>query len=296
MSASRRWVQWVLVALAAVAIASPASADNVASPEEVRALRAKLAKSPPKPADYAAQPYPGATFDADCSAEHTAPRLPDSAVYCFYTRDPVDKVQAFVEGAGKPRNGGVHVIVSQDDVVVDGIVKISDVTMITYWTTPSYMAYYDSFPSSPPPAADLIAPLFPGATYDKECSAEKTREAKDKPKWRQVWCYLANEPYMKVRDAFDLDLRSTSKRGVQVDLNEVSVTPPVTQIQYWLTADPPQAAAPAPASSPAAEAAASSSGAAASTTAPTAEPAPAPTDVAKKTKETVDKLRGLFGH
>ena len=296
MSASRRWVQWVLAALAAVVVASPAPADNVASPEEIRALRAKLAKSPPKPADYAAQPYPGATFDAGCSAEHTAPRLPDSAVYCFYTRDPVDKVQAFVKGAGKPRNGGVHVIVSEDDVVVDGIVKISDVTMITYWTTPSYMAYYDSFPSSPPPAADLIAPLFPGATYDKECSAEKTREAKGKPKWRHVWCYVANEPYMKVRDAFDLDFRSTSKRGVQVDLNEVSATPPVTQIQYWLTADPPQAAVPAPVSAPAAEAAASSSGAAASTTAPTAQPAPAPTDVAKKTKDTVDKLRGLFGH
>ena len=296
MSASRRRVQWVLATLAAFVVASPAPADNVASPEEVRALRAKLAKSPPKPADYAAQPYPGATFDAGCSAEHTAPRLPDSAVYCFYTRDPVDKVQAFVKGAGKPRNGGVHVIVSEDDVVVDGIVKISDVTMITYWTTPSYMAYYDSFPSSPPPAADLIAPLFPGATYDKDCSAEKTREAKGKPKWRQVWCYVANEPYMKVRDAFDLDFRSTSKRGVQVDLNEVSATPPVTQIQYWLTADPPQAAAPAPTSPPAAEAAASPSGTAASTTAPTAQPAPAPTDVAKKTKDTVDKLRGLFGH
>ncbi|MDH4165473.1 MAG: hypothetical protein OEV90_03575 [Gammaproteobacteria bacterium] len=166
MSASRRRVQWVLVALAAVAMASPACADNVVSPGEVRALRAKLAKSPPKPTDYAAQPYPGATFDAGCSAEHTAPRLPDSAVYCIYTRDPVDKVQAFVKGAGKPRNGGVNVIVGEDDVVVDGIVKIAGVTMITYWTTPSYMSYYDSFPSSPPPAADLIAPLYPGATYD----------------------------------------------------------------------------------------------------------------------------------
>lgn len=294
MSASRRSMRWVLIALAAVVVAPPAPADNVASPEEVRALRAKLAKSPPKPADYAAQPYPGATFDAGCSAEHTAPRLPDSAVYCFYTRDPVDKVQAFINGAGKPSNGGVHVIVGEDDVVVDGIVKVADVTMITYWTTPSYMAYYDSFPSSPPPAAELIAPLYPGATYDKECSAAKSREAKDNPKWRQVWCYVANEPYMKVRDAFDLDLRSTSKRGVQVDLSDVSATPPVTQIQYWLTRDPPQTAAvPTPATSP-------STVSSAGTTSPTADPAPAPapapTDVAKKTKETVDKLRGLFGH
>jgi hypothetical protein len=205
-------------------------------------------------------------------------------------------VQAFIKGAGKPSNGGVHVIVGKDDLVVDGIVKIADVTMITYWTTPSCMAYYDSFSSSPPPATEPIAPLYPGATYDKECPAAKSRETKSKPKWRQVWCYLANDPYMKVRDAFDLDLRSTSKRGVQVDLNEVSATPPVTQIQYWLTAAPPQAAAaPAPATS---QSDASSAG----TTSPTADPAPepapapAPTDVAKKTKETVDKLRGLFGH
>jgi hypothetical protein len=290
MNASRRSVRWVLAALAAVVVAPPAPADNVASPEEIRALRAKLAKSPPKPADYAAQPYPGATFDADCSAEHTAPRLPDSAVYCFYTRDPIDKVQAFVKGAGKPHNGGVHVIVGDDDVVVDGIVKISNVTMITYWTTPSYMAYYDSFPDSPPPAADLIAPPFPGATYDKECSAAKSREAKSNPKWRQVWCYVANEPYATVVNAFDLDLRSTSKRGVQVDLNEVSRTPPVTQIQYWLTTAPPQAAAaPTPATSP-------SNASSASTTSPAADPAPAPTDAAKKAKETVDKLRGLWGH
>lgn len=292
MNASRLWMRWVLTVLAAVVVAPPAPADNVASPEEIRALRAKLAKSPPKPVDYAAQPYPGATFDAACSAEHTAPRLPDSAVYCFYTRDPVDKVQAFVKGAGKPRNGGVHVIVGEEDVVVDGIVKISDVTMITYWTTPSYMTYYDSFPDNPPPAADLIAPSYPGATYDKECSAAKSREAKDNPKWRQVWCYVANEPYMKVRDAFDLDFRSTSKRGVQVELNEVHVTPPVTQIQYWLTSAPPQAAAaPTPVASP-------SNASTAATTSPTAAPAeaPTPTDAAKKTKETVDKLRGLFGH
>ena len=93
------------------------------------ALRAKLAKSPPQPADYAAQPYPGAKFDPECSAEATAPRQPDGAGYCFYTLDPVDKVQAFVKGAGKPRNGGVSVSVREDVVSVDGIVKIDKVTM-----------------------------------------------------------------------------------------------------------------------------------------------------------------------
>jgi hypothetical protein len=260
----------------------------VASPEEIRALRVKLAKSPPKPADFAAQPYPGATFDADCSAQHTAPRQPDGAVYCFYSLDPVDKVRAFVKAEGKPRNGGVSATVGEDVVAVDGNVKIDKVTMITYWTSRSGMAYYDSFPDNPPPAAELIAPLYPGATYDKECSAAKTLEIKSKPKWRQVWCYVANEPMGTVRNAFDLELISTSKRGVQVDLAEVSLTPPVTQIQYWLSSEPPQTAAtaPTPAAAPPPDAA----------TSPKTEPAPAQPDVAKKTKDAVDKLRGLLGH
>ena len=296
MNANRRWMQAVLAVLATAVVATPALADYVASPEEIRALRTKLAKSPPQPADYAAQPYPGAKFDAECSAEATAPRLPDGAGYCFYTLDPVDKVLAFVKGAGKPRNGGVHVTVGEDVVAVDGNVKIDKVTMIKYWTSKRSMAYYDSFPSSPPPPAELIAPLYPGATYDKDCSAAKTLEIKQKPKWRQVWCYTVNEPYGKVSDAFDLELRSTSKRGVQVDLTEVSLDPPVMQIEYWLTAEPPQAAATTAPTTPAEPSASAAVPATAPATAPTAEPASAPTDVAKKTKDTVDKLRGLFGH
>jgi hypothetical protein len=239
MNAGRQHLLWVLTALAAVVVAPPAPADNVASPEEIRSLRMKLAKSPPKPADYAAQPYPGATFDPDCSAQHTAPRLPDAGVYCFYTLDPVNKVEAFVAAEGKPRKFGVSATVGEDVLAVDGNVKIDKVTMIKYWTNRSAMAYYESFPDSPPPAAELIAPLYPGATYDKKCSVEKTLEIRQKPRWRQVWCYVVNVPLATVEQSFDGEFRWTYKRGVQVDLNAVSVTPPVTQIQYWLTTDPP---------------------------------------------------------
>jgi hypothetical protein len=63
----------------------------------------------------------------------------------------------------------------------------------------------------------LIAPLYPGATYDKECSAAKSLEAKGKPKRRQVRCYVANEPSGTVGKAFDMEFTATSKRGVQVD-------------------------------------------------------------------------------
>jgi hypothetical protein len=196
----------------------------------------------------------------------------------------VDTVRAFVKADGKPKNG-VSVTVEEGAVSVDGIVKIDNVTMITYWTNRSTMAYYESFPADPPPAADLIAPLYPGATYDKECSAEKALEAKGNSKWRQVWCYAAAAPAETVEKAFDSEIRTTSRRGVQVDLVEVSRTPPVTQIQYWLTTAPPKTAAPAASS-------ASSTG----TASPTADAAPAEEDVAKKTKDTINKLRGLLGH
>jgi hypothetical protein len=297
MKALRQLLTTAVAALAALVLVSPTRADYVASPEEVRALRAKLARSPPKPADYAAQPYPGAKFDADCSAEQTAPRQTSAAVYCFYTRDSVDTVRAFVKGAGKPKNG-VSVTVEEGSVSVDGVVKISNVTVITYWTNRSTMAFYESFPADPPPAADLIAPLYPGATYDKECSAKKNLDAKGNPKWRQVWCYVAEAPAQTINKAFDSEITSTSRRGVQVDLVEVSRTPPVTQIQYWLTTAPPKTTTPTQSNgssvavtSPKPDSAAASASASASASAP----APAEQDVAKQTKDTINKLRGLFG-
>lgn len=74
----------------------------------------------------------------------------------------------------------------------------------------------------------------------------------------------------------------------------MSRTPPVTQIQYWLAAAPPQAAAPAvpqqaqPAPQPSQQPAPSQASAPASSrtgTSPTADQA----------IDTVNKLRGLFG-
>lgn len=285
MKASRRFASWMLAVVVASLAASAARADRVATPEETRALRAKLASSPPTPADYAAKPYPGATFDPDCSAGHTAPRQPDGAVYCFYTRDPVDTVRAYVKAEGRPHNG-VTVTVGEGVVAVDGIVKISGVTMITYWTSRARMAHYESFPASPPPAEELIAPLYPGATYDKECSAAKSLEARGKPKWRpQVWCYVVDQDRASVGKGFDMELISTSRRGVQVELVELSRTPAVTQIVYWLAAAGPQVATPAaPQPSPAP---------AASTSTPPAS-APSPNS-AGQALDAANKLRGLFG-
>jgi hypothetical protein len=121
-------------------------------------------------------------------------------------------------------------------------VTIPEVTRITYWVHHKTRPFHESFPTAPPVDGELIAARHPGSTYDVECSAGKSMEALGKPKWRKAYCFTANDPYDKVRRAFDLEVRSTSRRGVQVDLTEVSRDPPVTRIEYGLAARPPQAA------------------------------------------------------
>jgi hypothetical protein len=281
------------LALAVAATTLPAHADGGATPEQVRAVKASLAKSPPKPDDYAAQPYPGAMLDADCSAFATASRQPQVTVYCYYSRDPLQKVQAFVSGPGKPRHG-VTATVEKANVAVDGRVTIPEVTRITYWVNHKTRAFHESFPTAPPSDAELIAARYPGATYDVECSADKSMEAQGKPKWRKVYCFTSSDPYGKVQQAFDLEVRSTPKRGVQVDLTEVSRDPPVTRIEYWLSSAPTQAAAPAtPAEGrPAPQSANAPSAAAPAPAAPTPASAPNP---ASQAADTINKMRGLFG-
>jgi len=273
----------LVAALGGTTVAAPAFADRVATPEEVRALKARFTGSPPTPADYAAQPYPAARFDADCSARESAPRQPDGWVYCYYTLDSYDEVRAYLKAGGKP-GGGVHATVEEGVVSVDGQVTIDNVRVIRYFTHPPTMAFYASFPADPPPATELIAPLYPGARYDKDCSAARSLEIRSKPKWRQVWCFVTTDPAGTVGQAFDSDFLATSKRGVDIDIVEVSRTPPVTQIEYWLTAAP--AAAAAPAATQPTQAATDPAAAPAAGAEPQAAPEPAPKK--KKKKDSVN--------
>ncbi len=285
------------IAIGAALVAPVAWADGVASPQEVRAIKTRLQKSPPTPADYAAKPYPGAALDADCSADASAPRQPAMMVYCYYTKDPMDKVRAFVKGEGKPRNG-VSVTVEESEVAVDGRVTIRNVTRITYWVNAKAKAFHEGFPADPPPASELIAPLYPGATYDRECSAAKSLEARGGPKWRGAYCYVTSDPMPTVAKAFDSDFRYTSKRGVQVDVVEVSRQPPTTQIQYWLAAAGPQvnAAPPASESRPVTQPAAQPAEPQAASSPPAAAtPKSQSADGAAQALDTVNKLRGLLG-
>jgi hypothetical protein len=122
------FVTCVLALLPAIA-----AADYVATEEEEAAMRTRIAKNPPTAETLTVQPYPGAKLDPVCSAAQSAPRQPNIMVYCFYTRDPIDKVQAHLAGPGKP-DPAVYVRADRDSVVdAQSRVVISDVTMIEYY-------------------------------------------------------------------------------------------------------------------------------------------------------------------
>ena len=128
-----------------------AAADYVATEEEEAAMRARIAKNPPTAETLTAQPYPGAKLDVVCSGSKSAERQPQTMVYCFYTRDPIDKVQAHLSGPGKP-DPAVYVRADRDSVVnAQNNVVISDVTMIEYYVNVA------------PPAAKKPAAAAPAA-------------------------------------------------------------------------------------------------------------------------------------
>jgi hypothetical protein len=132
-----------------------AAADYVATEDEEAALRTRIAKNPPTAETLTAQPYPGARLDPVCSAAQSAPRQPRTMVYCFYTRDAIDKVQAHLDGPGKP-DPAVYVRAGQGPVVdAKNNVVISDVTMIEYYVNAAPpVAKQPTAAAAPTPATD----------------------------------------------------------------------------------------------------------------------------------------------
>lgn len=138
-----------------------AAADYVATEEEEAAMRARIAKNPPTAETLTAQPYPGAKLDPVCSAAQSAPRQPQMMVYCFYTRDPIDKVQVHLDGPGKP-DPAVYVRADRGNVVdAQSRVTIADITKIAYYVNVASptakqpaAATTSSAATTPTPAAD----------------------------------------------------------------------------------------------------------------------------------------------
>ena len=147
-----------------------AAADYVATEEEEAAMRARIAKNPPTAETLTAQPYPGAKLDPVCSAAQSAPRQPQMMVYCFYTRDPIDKVQAHLDGPGKP-DPAVYVRADRGNVVdAQSRVTIADITKIAYYVNVASptakqpaAATTSAAATTPTPAADAT-PAVPAST------------------------------------------------------------------------------------------------------------------------------------
>lgn len=153
-----------------------AAADYVATEEEEAAMRTRIAKNPPSAETLTAQPYPGAKLDPVCSAAQSAPRQPQTMVYCFYTRDPIDKVQAHLSGPGKP-DPAVYVRADRDSVVdAQSRVVLSDVTMIEYYVNAAAPAAKQptaaatAAAAAAPPISDA-APAAPAAAQPAQVPA-----------------------------------------------------------------------------------------------------------------------------
>jgi hypothetical protein len=81
-------------------------------------------------------------------------------VYCFYSKDPLEKVEAYVKGPGKP-GGTVVAFVGRSDVVDEhNTVVISDVARVMYYVNarPAAANAQSAAPTTAPPAtADSAA-------------------------------------------------------------------------------------------------------------------------------------------
>jgi hypothetical protein len=194
------WVSTITVA-GVLALPGVALADYVADDSEIAAMKAKILKNPPTAETLTAPPFPGSQLDAECSADQSASREADPMVYCLYTKEPLEKVKAYLDGPGKPA-AWVSVFADKDDVAVKGRVTVADVTQVRYFVSAKRKAEAEAAAANPPPApaasaaaatspasaegtastANASPPAAPAETSDATPTAEKAVEAVNKLK------------------------------------------------------------------------------------------------------------------
>jgi hypothetical protein len=173
-----KWLSAIAVT-GVFALPVAALGDYVADDSEIAAMKAKIVKSPPTAETLTAPPYPGSQLDAECSADQSASNQADPMVYCLYTRDPLDKVQAYLAGPGKPA-AWVSVFAGTDVVAEKGIVKIADVTQVRYFVSAKRRAEAQAAAANPAPApaptASAAAAPSPAAATEGTASSANAAE------------------------------------------------------------------------------------------------------------------------
>lgn len=164
-----------LVTLALVALPHLAQADYVPDDREIAAMKTKIKNNPPTATTLTAAPYPGSKLDLDCSADQSATNVPDTMVYCLYTKDSVEQVQAYLEGPGKPA-AGVNVYADRGDVAVNGYVTVSDVTIVRYYINPKRIEAAAQRAANPP-----AAPAQPAAATASTAPAADAKPVASNP-------------------------------------------------------------------------------------------------------------------
>jgi hypothetical protein len=194
------WLSTITIA-GVLALPGVALADYVADDSEIAAMQAKILKNPPTAETLTAPPYPGSQLDAECSADQSATHKADPMVYCLYTKEPLEKVKAYLAGPGNPA-AWVSLFADRGDVTVKGRVTIPDVTEVRYFVSEKRKAEAQAAAANPPPApaasaaaatspasaegtastADASQPAAPAETSDATPTAEKAVEAVNKLK------------------------------------------------------------------------------------------------------------------
>jgi len=170
-----KWLSAIAVT-GVLALPVGALGDYVAGDSEIAAMKAKIVKSPPTAETLTAPPYPGSQLDAECSADQSASNQADPMVYCLYTRDSLDRVQAYLAGPGKPA-AWVSVFAGTDVVAEKGIVKIADVTQVRYFVSAKRRAEAQAAAANPAPAPTASAAAAPSPAAATEGTASTANAA-----------------------------------------------------------------------------------------------------------------------
>ena len=170
-----KWLSAITVT-GVLALPIAALGDYVADDSEIAAMKARILKSPPTAETLTAPPYPGSQLDAECSADQSASNQADPMVYCLYTRDSLDRVQAYLAGPGKPA-AWVSVFAGTDVVAEKGIVKIADVTQVRYFVSAKRKTAAQAAAANPPPAPTASAAAAPSPAAATEGTASTANAA-----------------------------------------------------------------------------------------------------------------------